>query len=194
MQPLVLHQPTAEILFWASVGLWIAIEFVVGIRADADGRTSREWTQPLLMVTILLSIVLAAVFAGHRLAPISSAAWWPVVAGLTLLWAGEAFRLWSVRTLGRFFKMAVVVQSDHRVIDKGPYRWLRHPSYSGALVTLIGIGLALDDWTSVAVMFFCPLVAFLIRIRSEERLLMQELGEEYADYSRRTSRLVPWLF
>ncbi len=194
MRPLVLHDLTAEILFGANLILWIAIELLVGMRTDARGRTAREWTQPLIMSVVLLSLVLAAELAQHELAPLPGSSWWPLAAGLALLWSGVAFRLWSVRTLGHFFKMAVVVQDDHRVIDSGPYRWLRHPSYTGALVTNAGIGLAFGDLTSVAVMLLFPLIAFLIRIRIEERLLLRELGEEYAAYARRTARLVPGLF
>jgi protein-S-isoprenylcysteine O-methyltransferase len=194
MQPLVLHQPTAEILFDASLALWIAIEFVVGLRTDSSGRTARQWTQGLIMLAILASIALAAVLAEHHLAPLPGSGWWPLAVGLTLLWTGLAFRLWAVRTLGRFFKMAVVVQDDHRVVDSGPYRWLRHPSYTGALTITVGIGLAYGDWTSIAVMLLCPLIAFLIRIRVEERTLLDELGDEYAVYAQRTARLVPGLY
>lgn len=194
MQPIVLHEPAAELLFGSSLILWITIEFLVGKRTDANGRTAREWTQPLIMGVVLLSLVLAAVLAEHQVAPLPGSPWWPLALGLVLLWSGVAFRLWSVRTLGHFFKMAVVVQDDHRVIDHGPYRWLRHPSYTGALVTNAGIGLAFGDLASVAVMVLLPLIAFLIRIRVEERLLLRELGEEYAAYSRRTARLLPGLF
>ncbi|MFZ1154009.1 MAG: isoprenylcysteine carboxylmethyltransferase family protein [Solirubrobacteraceae bacterium] len=194
MQPIVFHDLAAEILFGASLILWITIELMVGVRTDASGRTAREWTQPLIMCVVLSSLVLAAVLAEHQVAPLPGSPWWPVAVGLTLWWSGVAFRLWSVRTLGHFFKMAVVVQDDHRVIDSGPYRWLRHPSYTGALLTNTGIGFALGDLASVAVMLFLPLIAFLIRIRVEERLLLRELGEEYAAYSQRTARLVPGLF
>lgn len=71
---------------------------------------------------------------------------------------------------------------------------MRHPSYTGALVGLSGIGLAQGDWVSLAVMFVGPLIAFLVRIPVEEHALLQALGEDYATYSRRTARLVPGLF
>lgn len=194
MRPIVLHEAAAELIFGSSLILWIAIEFLVGKRTDAHGRIAREWTQPLIMGLVLLSLVLAAVLAEHEVAPLPGSPWWPLAVGLVLMWSGVAFRLWSVRSLGHFFKMSVVVQDDHRVVDRGPYRWLRHPSYTGALVTNTGIGLAFGTFSSVAVMLFLPLIAFLIRIRVEERLLLRELGEEYAAYSRRTARLLPGLF
>ena len=95
------------------------------------------------------------------------------------------------RTLGRFFRVTVVVDEDQRVVDTGPYRMLRHPSYTGMLVTLVGVGIALDSWLSVAAAFLPALVAILRRIREEEHVLLRELGEPYRAYARRTSRLVP---
>ena len=86
------------------------------------------------------------------------------------------------------------MQQGHRVVDTGPYRVLRHPSYTGILVTLLGMGIALDSWASVAVAFLLPLAGILRRIGEEEQVLRRELGEPYRDYSRRTSRLVPGIW
>jgi protein-S-isoprenylcysteine O-methyltransferase Ste14 len=194
MQPIVLHEPAAEIAFFVSLALWQAIEFTLGIRTSSHGRNTREWTQLLIGLALVGGTLLAIELAAHESAPFPGPGWLPATVGLTLLWAGIALRLWAVFTLGDFFKTSVVIQDDHRVVDTGPYRWVRHPSYSGALVTAIGIGIALADWTSVAIMIVFPLSAFLIRIRLEERVLSQELGEAYRSYTRRTARLVPGLF
>jgi protein-S-isoprenylcysteine O-methyltransferase Ste14 len=194
MQSLITHDWTAAILFWVSFGLWFAIEFVVRARSDSEGRTSREWTLSLIVFTQLASLAVATVVAYKNPAPIPGAPWWPVAVGLSLLWIGVAFRLWAIITLGRFFKMVVVIQDGHRVVDSGPYRWLRHPSYTGGLIIVTGLGLAEGDWISLAIMIVFPLIAYLIRIRVEERALLEVLGEEYAAYAKRTSRLVPGLF
>jgi protein-S-isoprenylcysteine O-methyltransferase Ste14 len=114
-----------------------------------------------------------------------------LAAGLTMFWIGVAIRVWSIRTLGRFFRFEVTVLSDHRVIDTGPYRYVRHPSYTGALLAFSGIGVALDNWLSVASLFFLPLIGFLWRIDVEEAALTARLGEEYRRYKRRTKRLIP---
>lgn len=105
-----------------------------------------------------------------------------------------AFRSWSIYTLGRFFKLTVVIQDDHRVIDSGPYKFVRHPSYIGSIVAMTGLGLAEGDWVSVAIMFLGTLTAFVLRIRIEERTLAAELGEEYVAYSQRTARLLPGVY
>ena len=105
-----------------------------------------------------------------------------------------AFRAWAVFTLGHFFKLMVVIQEDHRVIDRGPYRWLRHPGYLAIIVGSIGFGLGWGDWSSVAIMFVGSFVAFAIRIQIEERALRDGLGEEYAAYASRTAKLIPGVF
>jgi protein-S-isoprenylcysteine O-methyltransferase Ste14 len=88
----------------------------------------------------------------------------------------------------------VVIQDDHRVVEQGPYAWLRHPSYAGALVALAGIGLAAGDWVAAGVMLAGPLAVFLVRIAVEERALRDALGERYANYAARTRRLLPGLW
>ena len=96
--------------------------------------------------------------------------------------------------LGRFFQLTVVVQEDHRVVESGPYRVVRHPSYSGLLLIFVGVGFTLGNWLSVAACLVLPLLGLLVRIRSEEAVLNRELGEPYRAYSARTRRLVPRLW
>ncbi len=194
MRPLVLHETVPELLLWGSFLLWLVIESVVKRRSRAESVEGKEWTLSLIMVMLLVSLVAATAAASRHLAPIPGPAWWPVAAGVTLLWLGVALRLWAIFTLGRFFKLTVVIQENHRVIDRGPYRWLRHPSYSGGLLAAAGIGLAEGDWVSVAIMVVGLSIAYLIRIPVEERALLADLGDEYAAYAKRTARLVPGLF
>ena len=117
---------------------------------------------------------------------------WIVVAiGLTLTWAGIALREWAIVTLGRFFRRVVMIQEGHRLVTRGPYRFVRHPSYTGALLALTGFGIALDSPVSAAALFVLSLVGYLARIKVEERALLEAFGEDYRDYARRTARLVP---
>lgn len=194
MRPAVLHDTAAAIMLWGSIGLWFVIESALRERTRAQGREARDWTMLAILLPFPVWVAGGALAASAHLAPIPGPAWWPVVTGVTLLWLGIALRVWSVLTLGRFFKMTVVVQDDHRVVERGPYRLLRHPSYTGALMIATGIGLAEGDWVSVAIMVIGVLVPLLIRIRVEERTLLAELGEDYADYAQRTARLVPGVF
>ena len=93
--------------------------------------------------------------------------------------------------LGRFFTGTVVVSSDQQVIQAGPYRLIRHPSYTAALLMFTGIGIALGNWISVAVLFLVHCLLYGIRVSVEERALLATLGEPYRDYMSRTKRFIP---
>jgi protein-S-isoprenylcysteine O-methyltransferase Ste14 len=196
VKPLVFHNSAAGIAFYGSLALWTVVELIMRVRerSPSNGRAAPEWSFFFIVLLFAAGVIGAVEAAIHQLAPLPGAAWWPVALGVVMIWSGMGFRLWSILTLGRFFKVMVAIQENHRVIDSGPYRWLRHPSYLGAIVCLTGIGVAEGDWASVAIMLGCSLVAFLTRIQVEERVLLRELSTEYASYSRRTARLVPWVF
>jgi protein-S-isoprenylcysteine O-methyltransferase Ste14 len=110
------------------------------------------------------------------------------------MWAGFALRAWSVRTLGRFFRVEVTVDADQTLVDTGPYARVRHPSYTGLLVFYLGLGISLDSYLSVAAAVLLPLAAVVYRIGHEERTLRRDLGEVYEAYSARTRRLVPGIW
>lgn len=125
---------------------------------------------------------------------ISDGGWWPFMAGIAIFWAGVALRWWGVLTLGSYFKLTVVVEDDHKVVDRGPYRVIRHPGYSGAMLIFLGLGLVLDNWLSVAAAVLLPVPGMLARIRVEEAELTRALGESYRSYAARTDRLIPGLW
>ena len=120
--------------------------------------------------------------------------WTPFVVGLVLMWLGIALREWAVWTLGRFFTVVVRVAAEQTVVDRGPYRWVRHPSYTGLLLTLLGLGLALGSWLSVLALVALPTAGLVVRIRVEEQALLAALGEPYRAYAAHRRRLVPGLW
>jgi protein-S-isoprenylcysteine O-methyltransferase Ste14 len=117
--------------------------------------------------------------------------WVPFGCGIALMWVGIALRQWAVWTLGRFFTVVVRVADDQTVVESGPYRWVRHPSYTGALLTLVGLGAALGSWLSVLALLVLPTIGLVIRIRVEERALLAALGEPYRAYAEHRRRLLP---
>jgi len=115
-------------------------------------------------------------------------------AGIGVTLAGTALRTWSIVTLGRWFTLTLQVRPDQPVVQRGPYRVLRHPSYAGGELALLGVGLSAGNWLS-PILYVAPwLVAHVHRIRSEERALLATLGEPYRAYRERTWRLVPFLW
>jgi protein-S-isoprenylcysteine O-methyltransferase len=113
---------------------------------------------------------------------------------LLLAVAGALFRAWAVATLGRFFTWHVRVQQGQKVISDGPYRFVRHPSYAGAIVLYVCTMLVLKAWFAAALVLIFLTLAFVRRIRYEERLLVSALGDDYVSYSRNLKRLVPTLW
>jgi protein-S-isoprenylcysteine O-methyltransferase Ste14 len=194
VRPLVLHDGPWRAAFSASLGLWAIVDVAVRWRTRRQGRSPAEWTFFFIVLVMSASAVGAAIAVGNHVAPIPGPAWLPPAIGLPLLWAGAALRSWAIHTLGGLFKLVVVIQRDHRVVDRGPYRWVRHPSYTGAILGCAGIGLAEGDWVSLGALLVGSLVAFVVRIRVEERALLDALGEEYAAYVERTARLVPGVY
>lgn len=177
-------------LFWLCVGGWTAFEIALALRTRGGDGRDRSFVPLTLSVLVGLWLGVTAARHGSDLA-LPGPGWWPVAIGLAVFGAGLALRGWAVRELGRFFKFTVVVQADHRVIDTGPYRRIRHPSYTGLLTATLGLGIALGTWLSIPGLLVPPLIAFSVRLSHEERVLARELGEPYRSYMRRTRRLVP---
>jgi protein-S-isoprenylcysteine O-methyltransferase Ste14 len=113
--------------------------------------------------------------------------------GLVLLAAGGALRLAPVFVLGRRFTGLVAIQEGHRLETGGLYRLIRHPSYAGLLLFMVGYVLAFRCW--LGLLLAAGMLAVLVgRMNAEERLLESEFGEDYAAYRRRTWRLLPWVY
>lgn len=115
-------------------------------------------------------------------------------AGMAILVAGLVLRGWSFKTLGEYFTFTVMVSTDQPVVASGPYRLLRHPSYTGILLACIGAGLTSANWAGLAAMALLPLSVILWRIHIEENALMTTLGDRYRAYASQHQRLVPLIW
>jgi protein-S-isoprenylcysteine O-methyltransferase Ste14 len=137
--------------------------------------------------------------AGFLLTPKISFFGWPenlaiVLLADGLLLAGIMLRIWAVVHLGKFFTVNVGIQPGHRVIEDGPYRFVRHPSYSGSLIALTGMACLTFNWLGFLVILGSSLAAYTIRISAEEKMLFLSLGEDYRRYAKRTKRLIPGIY
>jgi protein-S-isoprenylcysteine O-methyltransferase Ste14 len=115
-------------------------------------------------------------------------------AGIVVWLSGSLFRFYSMRMLGRFFTYDVAISTGQQVIERGPYCWLRHPSYLGSLVAEIGFGMTMTNWLAMFLPVICLAAAYAYRIPIEERALVQGLGAPYSEYKRRTWRLIPFVY
>jgi protein-S-isoprenylcysteine O-methyltransferase Ste14 len=188
VNPVYLHEDAARALVGAAVALWAVTEAYLRWRNRA-ARRELEWSFFAVLGSIAAGLVLA-----FRLEHVDATVidgWVPVIAGVAILLAGAAFRIWAIVVLGRFFTVTVTIQPDHRIVEDGPYRRLRHPSYTGLLAALAGFGLALGNWLSLLALVVLPLAGVLLRIRAEEAALVRALGDGYRAYEARTDRLIP---
>lgn len=192
----------ANHLALATLLVWVAFEVVVQARDVLRGKGGKELdrgTRRLIGLVTTASIVLAGVIS--RAVRHNSALWLPgagtdapLAVGVAIMWAGLAVRLWSIATLGAAFRTTVEVDADQALVERGPYRWLRHPSYSGLLLVTTGYGVTTGAWPALAVAALGPVAALARRIQIEERALTDAMGDTYRDYQRRTKRLVPGIW
>lgn len=132
--------------------------------------------------------------AALRGQPIFALPDWLAWSGVIVAFAGIALRVWAIATLGSWFTLTVQVRTGQPVVQSGPYRVLRHPSYCGGEVMLLGVGLSSGNWLSPALFLVPWIIAHVNRIRVEERALLETLGETYRAYCQRTWRLVPFIW
>jgi protein-S-isoprenylcysteine O-methyltransferase Ste14 len=196
MRPLVYSNHALTIIFVVALLVWIIPERIGSlVLRSARDPTARRQDRGSLVV--LYATIIVGVGTGFVLAvewPSAAIPWLRpevTLVGLILMPLGVALRWWSIVTLGRYFTLDVAVRSTQTVVQSGPYRFVRHPSYSGTLLTLLGVGLALANWASVVVILACGLAGLLYRVRVEERALAEALGQPYVDYMRHTRRFIP---
>jgi protein-S-isoprenylcysteine O-methyltransferase len=161
-------------------------------RTDGATRADRG-SGPLLWIVISLAIAAAFSLSGDRPGRLPFPPASIRGAALTLFLGGAALRWWAVITLGRFFTVDVATHDDHALVETGPFRFVRHPSYTGLLAEFLGLGVSLGNALSVLVLMVPIVVALTYRMKVEEAVLRRALGAAYDAYCARTKRLIPGL-
>jgi protein-S-isoprenylcysteine O-methyltransferase Ste14 len=185
-------------IFYFSLVAWFGLEVVRQVKDLKFVPVQREGDRGTLWLTtgFTLAGVAVGLWGAHAVPwymPARTSM--PVfVIGIGLMWVGMLLRIWAIRTLGQFFRSVVMIQRDHALVTRGPYRLLRHPSYAGALLTGVGAGVVVGNWFSLAAFVILPLIGYLRRIRIEEAALAEGLGEAYQHYAAASRRLVPFVW
>jgi protein-S-isoprenylcysteine O-methyltransferase len=186
-----------HIVIWIAIALYPASEIALSIFKRSKTTAAKSQDQGsarLIWIAVTLGVV--AAIAVQRL-PFTQLNWPDRIVrptALALLLAGLAIRWWAIITLGRYFTTDVATQRQQPVVQAGPYRFVRHPSYSGALIAFLGVGLFMSDWLSLVVLLVPITLAIFNRVRIEERSLLAALGAPYADYCAHVKRLIPGIF
>ena len=189
--------PIVALIFWGACGAWILPEVVAWrVKRSTDSSKARDQGS-LNLIAVLWWSGIAMDFSFSLLLAQAAISWNRTslfFVGICFMLLGIALRWYSAAILGKYFTFDVAIQSGQILVEVGPYRYIRHPSYTGALLTLLGFGLALGNWAGLAANLSCLGFAYAYRIPIEEAALASALGEAYEQYMKRTWRLVPFLF
>jgi protein-S-isoprenylcysteine O-methyltransferase Ste14 len=195
MPRLVIYTWPYALFFWAAFVWAFAPEFRIVTRRQEPSATPQDANSKRL---IAIGQGLGGFAAFGFAAAVPSAAlshrMWAFWIGLITLIAGSLLRRHCWRMLGSSFTGAVIVTQDQAVVERGAYRYIRHPSYTAGAIMFLGIGLALGNWISVALLLGADLIVYGYRVGVEERALVAVIGDPYRRYMNRTKRFVPFLF
>ena len=177
--------------------LWLISEILLNVsrRAVPDqNKNTDERTLCLIWIVLMFAVAGGILLARFTHAPIFSDTNSAHTIGAVVIIFGMLVRFSAILQLGKFFTVDVTIRHGHEIVQKGLYRVMRHPSYTGALLSFAGFGLVQDNWFSLAVIFIPVLFAMLKRIAVEERALLQHFGEAYEAYRKKTWRLIPFIY
>lgn len=200
MPSLIYTSAGAAATFLAACLIWLVPEALSMFKQLATVARAEAVVQDRGSLGILIGLQwtgIALCLACGWIAQRAAILWQPVAIfrlGILFMLLGVALRWHAIRTLGRYFTRDVAVSANQRVVRRGPYRFVRHPAYSGTFLTMLGVGLAMTNWASLLILMVCVLVGHLYRVRIEEEALTQAIGQPYIDYMRRTKRFIPWVF
>lgn len=179
--------------FWLSYWAWIVMEVWIFSRDIRKGTGEKKDRGSFFLIVGMIAAGITAAFYAPHIWPFANFPLTvPVFYGAVgLMWAGIGLRVWAVLTLGRHFRTSVRILDDHKLVTAGPYRILRHPSYTGGLMTIFGFGVALGNWISLAAAFAGIFISYSVRIVVEEKALRAHFGEAFEAHAKRTWAVLP---
>lgn len=181
---------------WFVVISWVLSEVLLNRLFRSSGTDKTQADQRSLRtiwITIMIALPLAHILSLYTSFPVSTSTT-VMLAGLGMIIAGMLYRFTAIYTLGRYFTVDVAIRQDHRIVSRGMYRYMRHPSYLGSLISFLGNGFVLNNWVGLVMSFVPVLIAFIYRMNIEEELLLSNFGQEYLDYKKKTWRLIPFVY
>jgi protein-S-isoprenylcysteine O-methyltransferase Ste14 len=170
---------------------WIAMSLRGKSIVERESVLSRlSHYAPLAIAVYLLAVPSVPIAVlNERFAPLSLTL---VRIGAVLTFAGIAFAIWARVWLAGNWSSDVTLKSDHELIVTGPYRWVRHPIYTGILFGLIGTALAVGEWRGALAVVFMG-IAWWRKLTIEERVMRRQFGAAYDRYAERTRALIPFV-
>jgi protein-S-isoprenylcysteine O-methyltransferase Ste14 len=197
MLPLVLTNHTAALILTGGYFVWLVPEIIhtFSHRVAASSIANDHYSSLVLKLCLGMAVLLANWLV--RVETWAVISWHPVLIfglGIALMISGVIFRWYAIRVLGKYFSVQLAVQRGQTVNQDGPYRWVRHPSYTGSLITMLGLGLAFTNWLCLISVPLIVLIGYSYRATVEERMLVAALGAPYREYMKRTKRFIPFVY
>jgi protein-S-isoprenylcysteine O-methyltransferase len=185
-----------NILFLMVCALWIVSEILLQFlrRSKKDNQDKDLGSLKRLNLVIYISVTIGVFFSFTQFGHININPFVMQLSGLILIVFGLVVRWLAILTLRRYFTVNVAIQTDHSIIQTGFYKYIRHPSYTGMLISFLGLGIGLSNWISICVMLLSITFAIINRIRIEEQALTDAFEKDYLKYCSKTWRLIPWIF
>ena len=176
---------------WTAWGLywWTSSRNVKAVRRRESAASRLAHFGPLALTGLLLASPVLPGWLSSRFLPLNGVIDWIGVAIVTF---GLGLSVWARIVLGTNWSATVTVKHDHEIIRSGPYRWMRHPIYTGLLLAVTGSAIARGEWCGVLAVVIA-FGALWRKLQLEERWLTEEFGAAYADYVQRTAALIPFL-
>jgi protein-S-isoprenylcysteine O-methyltransferase Ste14 len=185
-----------NIIFPITYIIWLLSEILLNrlLRSKStDKQDADKNSLALIWLTVVLSNAVAYYIAMTEYFPIASH---PALGyiGLVIIYTGICLRLFVVKALGKFFTVDVTIRENHKLKKDGPYKYLRHPSYFASLLSFVGFGVSLNNWLSLIIVTVAIVTVFIIRIRIEEKVLIEQFGEQYLRYKKEVKGLIPFVW
>lgn len=176
--------------------IWFFSEIFLAKFAKSNETSNRKDKKSLLIlwITIITSIFIGIIVKISQKGDIFDANGYIHYLGISLIIIGLIIRWVAIIKLGKFFTVDVSVHKDQKLITTGLYKYVRHPSYLGSLMSFFGLGIALTNYFSVAIITILTTSAFAYRIVIEEKVLIELFGTEYEEYKKHTKRIIPGVF
>jgi protein-S-isoprenylcysteine O-methyltransferase Ste14 len=175
---------------------WLLSEILLNRLLRSKSKYAKELDKNslnLIWIAIIASMTFGILNAIYWFAPVIHTNLF-LYLGSALIITGMIIRFIAIRTLGKFFTVNLALHTDQSLIRAGIYKYIRHPSYTGSLLSFFGFGLSLNNWLSLIIIIVPILITFINRINIEERLLLEQFGLTYAEYKKKTKRLIPMIY
>ncbi len=186
-----------SLIFLSIYLIWGISEITLAITKRSRTKGSKEADKSslrFLWIAILISTFLGVYLGLKGTGLILAEYHFIPTLGILLIVLGLILRWTAILTLKKYFTVNVAILSNHKVIQKGIYGFIRHPAYTGSLLSFLGLGISFSNWLSSVVIFLPIIVAFIYRIKVEEKALVEAFGDEYLNYCKVTKRLIPKIY